>query len=73
MKWYQHLLKYPFRHIGALAASSSLIGLMIAFLVPSQFEAIQAEFFFSLLHVQHDHMPDHDPCDHLGHHVFKGL
>ncbi|NQV53612.1 MAG: hypothetical protein HQ500_10540 [Flavobacteriales bacterium] len=46
MKWYQHLLKYPFRHIGALAASSSLIGLMIAFLVPSQFEAIQAEFFF---------------------------
>lgn len=46
MKWYQHILKYPFRHIGALAASSSLLGLLVAFLVPSQFEAIQAEFFY---------------------------
>ncbi|MEX2595423.1 MAG: hypothetical protein WEC59_00730 [Salibacteraceae bacterium] len=46
MKWYQEILKFPFRHIGALAASSSTIGLLIAFLVPSQFEAVQAEFFF---------------------------
>jgi len=46
MKWYQEILKYPFRHIGALAASSSLLGLIIAFLVPSQFEALQAEFFY---------------------------
>ncbi|MEQ9187511.1 MAG: hypothetical protein RLP15_07230 [Cryomorphaceae bacterium] len=46
LKWYQYLLKYPFRHIGALAACSSLIGMMIAFLVPSQFEAAQAEFFY---------------------------
>ena len=46
MKWYQHLLKYPFRHIGALAATSGALGLVVAFLVPSQFEAIQAEFFY---------------------------
>ena len=46
MKWYQHILRYPFRHIGALAASSSMLGLLIAFLVPSQFEASQAEFFY---------------------------
>ena len=46
MKWYQELIQYPFRHIGALAASSALVGLLIAFLVPSQFEAMQAEFFY---------------------------
>lgn len=46
MAWYQHILKYPFRHIGALAATSSVIGLLVAFLVPSQFEAAQAEFFY---------------------------
>lgn len=46
MKWYQELLKYPFRHIGALAASSSAIGLLVAILVPSQFEVVHSEFFF---------------------------
>jgi hypothetical protein len=46
MKWYQEILKYPFRHIGALATSSSAIGLMVAILVPSQFEVVHSEFFF---------------------------
>jgi hypothetical protein len=46
MKWYQEILQYPFRHIGALAASSALIGLIVAFLAPQQFEAVKAEFFF---------------------------
>jgi hypothetical protein len=46
MKWYQEILKYPFRHIGALAATSSAIGLLVAILVPSQFEVIHSEFFF---------------------------
>lgn len=46
MKWYQELLKYPFRHIGALAASAALIGLLVALLVPSQFAALKNEFFF---------------------------
>jgi hypothetical protein len=46
MKSYEYLLKYPFRHIGALAASSSVLGFLVAFLVPSQFEAHYAEFFY---------------------------
>jgi hypothetical protein len=46
MKWYQELLKYPFRHIGALAATAALIGLLVALLVPSQFPALKGEFFF---------------------------
>ena len=46
MKWYEEILKYPFRHIGALAATSSAIGLLVAILVPSQFEAVHSEFFF---------------------------
>ncbi len=46
MKWYEEILKYPFRHIGALAATSSAIGLLVAILVPSQFEVVHSEFFF---------------------------
>jgi len=45
-RWYQRILKYPFRHIGTLAASSSVLGLLVALLVPSQFESWQAEFFY---------------------------
>lgn len=46
MKWYEHLLKYPFRHMKALAISSIMVGLLVALLVPSQFEMMKAEFFY---------------------------
>lgn len=46
MKWYQHFLKYPFRHMGTLAITSITLGLLISLLVPSQFESIKAEFFY---------------------------
>lgn len=46
LRWYQHLLKYPFRHMGTLAVSSIVLGLIISLLVPSQFESVKAEFFY---------------------------
>jgi hypothetical protein len=46
MKWYEHLLKYPFRHMRALAISSIIVGLLLAVIVPSQFELLKAEFFY---------------------------
>lgn len=46
LAWYQRILKYPFRHMGTLAASSLAIGLLIALLVPSQFADMKSEFFF---------------------------
>lgn len=46
MSWIQHVLKYPFRHMKALAISSITIGTIVALAVPSQFQSDQAEFFF---------------------------
>lgn len=46
LRWYQRILKYPFRHIGTLAATSTALGMLITLLVPSQFESLQAEFFY---------------------------
>lgn len=46
LRWYQRILKYPFRHMGTLAVTSSTLGLLAALLVPSQFESMQAEFFY---------------------------
>jgi hypothetical protein len=46
LEWYQRFLKYPFRHMGTLATTSIVLGLLIALLVPSQFENAQSEYFF---------------------------
>jgi hypothetical protein len=46
MEWYQRILKYPFRHMGTLATTSLLIGLLVTMIVPSQFGDWQSEFFF---------------------------
>lgn len=46
MSWYQHLLKYPFRHMGTLTVSALMIGALITLLVPMQFEDFKAEFFY---------------------------
>lgn len=46
LAWYHRLIKYPFRHMGTLAASSLLVGLFISLLVPSQFADLKSEFFF---------------------------
>ncbi len=46
LSWIQHALKYPFRHMKALTISSIVIGSIVAMAVPSQFQSVQAEFFY---------------------------
>lgn len=46
LKWHQALLKYPFRHMGTLGLTASSIGLIVATVVPAQFQASYAEFFY---------------------------
>ena len=46
LSWFQRVLKYPFRHMKSLTISSIAIGTVVALVVPSQFESLQAEFFY---------------------------
>lgn len=46
MSWREHLLRYPFRHMGTLALTSITFGALIALLVPMQFADGKAEFFY---------------------------
>lgn len=46
LKWYQEILKYPFRHMGTLTICALAFGALITLVVPKQFELAQAEFFY---------------------------
>lgn len=46
MSGIQRILKYPFRHMKALAFTSIFIGAIIALSVPSLYESFKAEFFY---------------------------
>lgn len=46
MSWKEHILRYPFRHMGTLASTSLVVGALIALLVPVQFSDTKAEFFY---------------------------
>lgn len=46
MRWYEYLLKYPFRHIGSLTMVALAFGAITAAIVPTQFVDWKAEFFY---------------------------
>lgn len=46
MSWYQRLLKYPYRHIGALTMSAGAIGLVLAALLPISADSIKLEIIY---------------------------